>query len=200
MVTKQQKSSGHRSLLLQQEILIWIEKAKVRKCYRYLWKRYILQQWEKLRDFVPHNNLCALPYIFIAWCLVTYRICLHGMVMSLLIYVIFILYEVWQWNSQNYFIASIPIYLITERGHLQSTLLEQICTWLSCCGVAFSDVVTFFFLDVFSFLKSLPLKGRLYLWKQPEVIWNQIKEIGWVFHFTNWFLGQKLFNKECLVS
>jgi hypothetical protein len=39
-------------------------------------------------------------------------------------------YEVWLWSSRNIFIASlIPVYLkLTERGHLHSTLHEQLCT------------------------------------------------------------------------
>jgi len=29
-------------------------------------------------------------------------------------------------------------------------------------------------------------------WKQPEVILSQIRGTGWVFHFRNTFLGQKV--------
>jgi hypothetical protein len=56
------------------------------------------------------------------------------------------------------------------------------------------------FLDVFNILKSSSLYGRPYFWKQTEVIQSQIRGTGWVFHFSNRFLGQKLFNKELLVS
>jgi hypothetical protein len=41
----------------------------------------------------------------------------------------------------------------------------------------------------------LSLKGRLYFWEQPEV-----KGTGWVFHFSNRFLGQKLLDRESLES
>jgi hypothetical protein len=49
-------------------------------------------------------------------------------------------------------------------------------------------------------LKSSSLLGRLHFWKQPEVIRNQIKGIGRVFHFSNRFLSQKLRDTERLVS
>jgi hypothetical protein len=55
-------------------------------------------------------------------------------------------------------------------------------------------------LDVFSILKSASLGGRLYFWKQPEVIWSQIRGKGRVFHFSNRFLGQKLLDREYFVS
>jgi hypothetical protein len=41
---------------------------------------------------------------------------------------------------------------------------------------------------------------RLYLWKQPEDIRIKIGGTGWVFHFSNRFLGQKLLDRERLVS
>jgi hypothetical protein len=37
----------------------------------------------------------------------------------------------------------------------------------------------FFFFYVFSILKSSSLYGRLYFWKQPEVLRSQIRGIGW---------------------
>jgi hypothetical protein len=51
---------------------------------------------------------------------------------------------------------------------LIETFLELLL-WNSsqCCRI---------FLDVFSTLKSSSLQGRLYFWKQPEVIQNQIME------------------------
>jgi hypothetical protein len=39
-----------------------------------------------------------------------------------------------------------------------------------------------------------------YFWKQPQIIWSQIREIWWAFHFNNTFLGQKLLDREHLVS
>jgi hypothetical protein len=56
------------------------------------------------------------------------------------------------------------------------------------------------FLDAFNFQKSLALYGRLYFWKQQEDIQSQIRGRGWVVHFSNLFLGQKLLDKEQLVS
>jgi hypothetical protein len=47
-------------------------------------------------------------------------------------------------------------------------------------------------LNVFNILKSSSLWGRLYFWKQPGAIRSQIRGTGWVFPFSNRFLGQKL--------
>jgi len=55
-------------------------------------------------------------------------------------------------------------------------------------------------LNVLSILISPTLWGRLYFWKQPEVIQSQIRGTGWVFHFSKRFLGQKLLDRESLVS
>jgi hypothetical protein len=62
--------------------------------------------------------------------------------------------------------------------------------WNSSCGMTFSAVLTFLY--IFNILKSSSLYGRFYFWKQPRVIRSQIRGIGWVFHFSNPFLGQKL--------
>jgi hypothetical protein len=62
--------------------------------------------------------------------------------------------------------------------------------WNSCCGTAFSAVVTFF--GCLQYLEMSVALGRLYFWKQPEVIRNKITRTGWVFRFRNVFLGHKL--------
>jgi hypothetical protein len=38
------------------------------------------------------------------------------------------------------------------------------------------------------------------MWKRPEVIQSQMREMVWMFHFSNRFLGQKLLDREFLVS
>jgi hypothetical protein len=93
-------------------------------------------------------------------------------------------------KSQNDFIASLtPVYLqLTVRGHLRSTPLEQLCTWpndaASVGNISGTPAVGYFsvplshFLDVFKNLKSSSLKGRLYFWKLPGIIWSQIRGIG----------------------
>jgi hypothetical protein len=53
--------------------------------------------------------------------------------------------------------------------------LLEIFFWNSCCGIVFSAFITYFFLDFFSILKSSSCSGRLYFWKQPEVIQTQIR-------------------------
>jgi hypothetical protein len=45
----------------------------------------------------------------------------------------------------------------------------------------------------------VPLRQTLF-WKQPEVISSHIRGTGWVIQFTNRFLGQKLLDRERLVS
>jgi len=112
-----------------------------------------------------------------------------------------IMCEIWLWSSRNDFIASTPVYVqLTENSHLHRTwaamhFAQQCChRWKHfwhCCCVEYLSVPLHFFI-VLSILKSLSLSGRLYFWKEPEVIWSQIRGIGWVFHFSNKFLGQKL--------
>jgi hypothetical protein len=70
--------------------------------------------------------------------------------------------------------------------------------WKSCFGKI--SVLSSYFLDVFSVLKSSSLLGRLYFCKVPEVIRSQIKETEWVFHFRNRFLNQKLLDRKRFVS
>jgi 5-methylcytosine-specific restriction endonuclease McrA len=121
--------------------------------------------------------------------------------------------EVWLWNSRNDFIASIPLCLrIAEGGGLSSKyspwaamhVAQRCCHcrkhfWNSCCRIAVSAVVTFF-LSVSSFFWNLrPFEADCF-WKQPELTRSQLKRIGWVFDFSNWFLGQKLLDRERLVS
>jgi hypothetical protein len=57
----------------------------------------------------------------------------------------------------------------------------------------------FFFLDVFNILKSSSLLMQT-LFLETEVIRRQIRETGWMFHFSNPFLGQKVLDRERLVS
>jgi len=46
----------------------------------------------------------------------------------------------------------------------------------------------------------IPLRQTLFC-KQPEVIWrSQITGKGWMFHFSNSFLGHKPLDRECLMS
>jgi hypothetical protein len=113
-------------------------------------------------------------------------------------------YEVWLWSSQNYFIANISVYLqLTERGHLQSTPLEQLCTYPNELPLleTFLDLqLSYSFqccrqilLDVFNVLKSSSLlRHYLFFWKEPDVIRSQVRGMGWVFHLTYRFLVQKL--------
>jgi hypothetical protein len=67
--------------------------------------------------------------------------------------------------------------------------------WNPCCGTAFSAVITLFFGCLQNNEISIPLRQTS--WKQPEVIQSQIRGIGWVFHFSNRFLCQKLLDREC---
>jgi hypothetical protein len=55
--------------------------------------------------------------------------------------------------------------------------------WNTCCGIAFSAIV--------------PLRQTFF---ETEVIRSQIVGTGWVFYFSNRFLGQKLLDREYLVS
>jgi len=56
------------------------------------------------------------------------------------------------------------------------------------------------FFDVFSIMKFSSLYSRLDFRKQPEVTRRQMRGTGWVLHFSNRFLGQKLLDTERLVS
>jgi hypothetical protein len=62
------------------------------------------------------------------------------------------------------------------------------------------SVPSSYFLDVFSILKSSSFEGRLCFWKQSEDIRSHVRGIGWVFYFSNGFLGHKLLDRELLVS
>jgi hypothetical protein len=42
--------------------------------------------------------------------------------------------------------------------------------------------------------------GRVYMWKQPEVIDSHVRGIVWLFHFSNQFLGQKLLQSSALCA
>jgi hypothetical protein len=57
-----------------------------------------------------------------------------------------------------------------------------------------------FIFHVSSILKSSSIYGRLYFLKQPKVTRRQIMETGWVFYFSNRFLGQKLLDRVRIVS
>jgi len=69
--------------------------------------------------------------------------------------------------------------------------------WNSCCGIASSVIVTFFrrvqYPKIF-----VPLRQTLFL--ETGVIRSQIEGVGWVFHFSNRFLGHKLHDRERLVN
>jgi hypothetical protein len=83
---------------------------------------------------------------------------------------------------------------------LSPTMLPLLETfWNSCCRIAFSATITFTF-HVFAILKSSSLYDRLYFWKQSIVVGSQIRGNEWVLNFSNWFLGQKLLERERLVS
>jgi hypothetical protein len=44
------------------------------------------------------------------------------------------------------------------------------------------------------------LSGQTLFWNKPEVIQSKIRGKGWVFNFSNRFLGQKILEGERLVS
>jgi hypothetical protein len=109
------------------------------------------------------------------------------------------------------FYCNIPVQLeLTERDHPRSTPLEQLSSWPidaatvgNIFGTPFVELLSVpsaRVFSVFSILKSSSPLGRLYFWKQPEVIRNQIRGTGWVFSFSNRFLGHKLLERERLVS
>jgi hypothetical protein len=91
----------------------------------------------------------------------------------------------------------------------ESTPLEQLCTYpndAATNGNIFGtdveelSVPSSYFLDVFNILKFSFLYGRLYFWKQPEVIQSLITGTRWMFHFINQFFSPKLLDRERLVS
>jgi hypothetical protein len=41
---------------------------------------------------------------------------------------------------------------------------------------------------------------RQTLFLDTEIVRTQIRGVGWIFHSSNRFLGQKLLDRECLVS
>jgi hypothetical protein len=55
-------------------------------------------------------------------------------------------------------------------------------------------------LDIFIILAALSLEGRLYFWKRPEVIRMQIRGNRVGVPFQKFILGQKLLDREHLVS
>jgi hypothetical protein len=88
--------------------------------------------------------------------------------------------------------------LLFSSWELSPMMLPLLETFLDVLWNSFQCHHIFF--NVFSTLKSSSPQGRLYFWEQPEVIRNQIRGIGWVLHFSNRFLGQKLLDREHLVS
>jgi len=111
-------------------------------------------------------------------------------------------------------VATIPAYLeFTEKIHLQSTPLEHSCTQpnvAATVGNIFGNLLWnifqchrhwfFFFLGGFNIRKCSSLSGRPHFWKQPEIISSQIRGAGWVFYFSNRFMGQKFFDRKRLVG
>jgi len=87
------------------------------------------------------------------------------------------MYEIWLWSSWTDFIESISVYL-------------QIWNSFQC-----HRHISY----IFNILKYSSLHGKLYFWKQLEVIRSQVRWTVWVFHYTNRYLGQKLFARERLV-
>jgi hypothetical protein len=63
-------------------------------------------------------------------------------------------------------------------------LAQLYCTVGNISGIAFSVVDTFF-LDAFNVMKSSSLSGRLYSWKEPEVIHSQMRGTRYMLHFSN---------------
>jgi hypothetical protein len=109
---------------------------------------------------------------------------------------------VWLWSSRNDFIATyssargvtFKVLPLSSYPHsakmppLLETLLELL-VWNS--SYSFSCLQ---YTEIFVHLKlSLILQTA-------KVIRSQIRGIGWVFHFNNRFLGQKLLDRERLVS
>jgi hypothetical protein len=91
------------------------------------------------------------------------------------------IYELWLWSFRNAFIVLYPYSYSLLRGAtyqmvpfstyaLNLTMLPLLETFFRncCCGTAFSNVIIF--LDVFDIPKFSYLKGRLYFWKQPQII------------------------------
>jgi hypothetical protein len=59
--------------------------------------------------------------------------------------------------------------------------------------------------DIFFWMSSMswklcPFKANFIFGKQPQVIRSQIRGTGWVFHFSDRFLGHKLLDRERLMS
>jgi hypothetical protein len=116
-------------------------------------------------------------------------------------------YREWLLCSRNAFIASlIPVYLqLIERGHLQGTPLEQLCTEPSDAatvrnifGTPVVEQLSVQSSHLFGCLQYpeifIPLRQTSFL-EQPEVMWSQTKGKGWVLHFSNRFSGQKLLKR-----
>jgi len=81
---------------------------------------------------------------------------------------------------------------------LSSTMLLLLeLFWNSCYGIDFSAVITFF--RCFQYSEIVSLRQTLTL-ETSKVIWSQMRGIGWVFRFSNGFLGQKLLDRERFVS
>jgi len=80
-----------------------------------------------------------------------------------------------------------PLYLqLTGMGHLLAQLLETFLELLLWNVFQYPEIF-------------VPLRHNLFL-EMPQIFRNQIRGIGWMFHFSNRFLGQKLLDRERLVS
>jgi hypothetical protein len=109
------------------------------------------------------------------------------------------LYKIWLWSSRNDLIASksrlrgVTFNVLPLSSYAPSPvmlpLLETFLKFLfwnsfqCCCNI---------FLDIISILKFSSLQGRPNFWNWLEVTQSQIKGVGWLFHFSNLILGQKL--------
>jgi hypothetical protein len=70
--------------------------------------------------------------------------------------------------------------------------------WNSCCGIAFS-AASYFFWDFQCPEIFIPLRQALLLETARSHV-EQNQRNGSMFHYSNWFLGQKLLDRECLVG
>jgi hypothetical protein len=115
-------------------------------------------------------------YAFMAWCLVKKA---HG---QLYLYHTCMLTAYWEGLLSKYSCwTAMPF-------------TQQCCHWWnSYYRTTFSATVTFVWMSSVSW-NLCPFKSDF------EVIQSQIRGKRWVLHFSNWSLGQKLLDSECLAS
>jgi hypothetical protein len=163
----------------------------------------------KFRNDVKDNNLKKILLLCIS-SLHHFLICTNSWIWKPQMKIRVEKYEVWLWSSKNDFTASIPVYQYTsilaaywQRSPWAAMNLAEWCCqcwkhfWNSCCGIAFSAIITFSWMSSTSW--------NLYPFKADFIFGNSEKSFrakqgeqhGCYISVID--LGQKLLDRECLV-